>query len=155
MLNIECIASLLCLHPVHREALTERSSDFNILMEDVSITDLSFGSEYSAAVEKKQIAQQNAQRAALRVEQAKQEKQQKVVEAEAEATNVARIGMAVENNPGFLNLRKIDAAMEIANTISQSANRVFLDANSLLLDVNNTTIDESKLQGKAAKSSSW
>lgn len=137
-----------------REALIERSRDFHIMMEDVSITDLSFGAEYSAAVEKKQIAQQNAQRAALRVEQAKQEKQQKIVEAEAEAINIQRIGQAVENNPGFLNMRKIDAALQIAGTISQSSNRVFLDSNSLLLDVNNTTIDESKLKGSSSSSKS-
>ena len=86
-------------------------------MEDVSITDLTFGQEYQNAVEKKQIAAQNAQRAALRVEQAKQEKQQKIVEAEAEATNIKRVGEAVKNNPGFLNMRKIDAAMDIANMV--------------------------------------
>jgi prohibitin 2 len=64
---------------------------------------------------------------------------------------------AVAENPGFLNLRKIDAAREIANTIANSQNRVFLDANSLLLDVNSTTIDESKLMKakKAQAKSSW
>jgi prohibitin 2 len=134
-----------------REALIERAADFNILMEDVSITDLTFGQEYQNAVEKKQIAAQNAQRAALRVEQAKQEKQQKIVEAEAEATNVKRVGEAVKNNPGFLNMRKIDAAMDIANTMSQSQNRVFLDSTALMLDVNNTSVDASVL--KTSKSS--
>ena len=60
---------------------------------------------------------------------------------------------AVAENPGFLNLRKIDAAREIAATIANSQNRVFLDANSLLLDVNSTTIDESKLLKKKAQAS--
>ncbi len=41
---------------------------------------------------------------------------------------------AIAQNPGFLELRRIDAAREIANTLSQSTNRVFLDSNQLLLE---------------------
>lgn len=68
-----------------RKELTERARDFNIVLDDVSITELSFGKEYTAAVESKQVAQQEAQRAAFFVEKAKQEKQQKIVQAEGEA----------------------------------------------------------------------
>lgn len=38
-----------------REQLLERAKDFNIILDDVSITDLSFGREYTAAVEAKQV----------------------------------------------------------------------------------------------------
>lgn len=68
-----------------RRELTERAKDFNIILDDVSITELSFGKEYTAAVEAKQVAQQEAQRAAFIVERAKQERQQKIVQAEGEA----------------------------------------------------------------------
>lgn len=63
----------------------ERARDFNIILDDVSLTELSFGKEYTAAVEAKQVAQQEAQRAVFFVERAKQEKQQKIVQAEGEA----------------------------------------------------------------------
>lgn len=63
----------------------ERARDFNIILDDVSLTELSFGKEYTAAVESKQVAQQEAQRAVFFVERAKQEKQQKIVQAEGEA----------------------------------------------------------------------
>ena len=43
------------------------------------------GKEYTAAVEAKQVAQQEAQRAQFIVEKAKQERQQRVVQAEGEA----------------------------------------------------------------------
>ena len=43
------------------------------------------GKEYTAAVEAKQVAQQEAQRAMFLVEKAKQERAQKVVQAEGEA----------------------------------------------------------------------
>ena len=71
--------------------LTDRALDFNIILDDVSITDLSFSKEYAAAVEAKQVAQQEAQRAQFIVEKAKQERQQKVVQAEGEAASAKLI----------------------------------------------------------------
>ena len=132
--------------------IQSRANDFGIIMDDVALVDLGFGSEYSAAVERKQIAQQNAQRAALFVEKARQQKAQKVVEAQAEQRSIQLIGNAVKDNPGFLQLRKIDAARDIAATISQSQNRVFLDAGSLMLDMSgdNLTIQGTKGTGAGA-----
>lgn len=40
-----------------RRVLTERARYFNIVLDDVSITSLTFGKEYTAAVEAKQVAQ--------------------------------------------------------------------------------------------------
>lgn len=40
-----------------RKTLEERAADFMIILDDVSITDLGFGSEFSKAIEEKQIAQ--------------------------------------------------------------------------------------------------
>ena len=58
----------------------DRARDFNIILDDVALTELSFGKDYSAAVESKQVAQQEAQRAVFVVERALQEKQQKIVQ---------------------------------------------------------------------------
>lgn len=134
-----------------RENLTERAEDFWLVLEDVAITDLSFGAEYSRAVEAKQVAQQEAQRAAMLVERAKQERQQKIVEAEGEAKSASLIGEAIAQNPGFLELRRIDAAREIASTLSNSANRVYLDANQLLLNVDEFEFSESALKAASPK----
>ena len=38
-----------------RRELVERAKDFDIILDDVSITDLSFGKDYTAAVEAKQV----------------------------------------------------------------------------------------------------
>lgn len=134
-----------------RENLLERAMEFWIVLEDVSITDLSFGSEYSRAVEAKQVAQQEAQRAALLVESAKQSRQQKIVEAEGEAKSAALIGEAIRQNPGFLQLRRIDAAREIANTVANSTNRVYLDADQLLLNVDSFSYDQEALKPAGKK----
>uniref|UniRef100_A0A2R8MDF9 Prohibitin n=1 Tax=Callithrix jacchus TaxID=9483 RepID=A0A2R8MDF9_CALJA len=68
-----------------RRELTERAKDFSLILDDVAITELSFSREYTAAVEAKQVAQQEAQRAQFLVEKAKQEQRQKIVQAEGEA----------------------------------------------------------------------
>jgi prohibitin 2 len=39
-----------------RKQLTDRARDFNIILDDVAITELSFGREYAAAVESKQAS---------------------------------------------------------------------------------------------------
>ena len=74
------------------DQLRERAQEFWLVLDDVSITDLSFGSEFTAAIEAKQVAQQNAQRAALTVEKARQEKNQKIVEAQGEARSIELVG---------------------------------------------------------------
>jgi len=38
-----------------RKELTDRARDFNIILDDVAITELTFGKEYAAAVEAKQV----------------------------------------------------------------------------------------------------
>jgi len=126
-----------------RNELVQRAKDFNIILDDVSITELSFSPQYSAAVEAKQVAQQEAQRAVFLVEKAKQERQQKIVQAEGEAESARLIGMAIGNNPGYLKLRKLKAAQNIAKTIANSNNKAFLNASSLMLDITELKFDES------------
>jgi prohibitin 2 len=124
-----------------RRELTQRAKDFHIILDDVSITELSFGKEYTSAVEAKQVAQQDAQRAQFIVEKAIQEKQQKVVQAEGEAEAARLIGEAMSTNPGYLKLRKIRAAQNIARTIAQSQNRLYLSTNSLMMNIGEESFD--------------
>lgn len=144
-----------------RTDLTDRSRDFDLVIEDVSITDLQFGRQYAGAVEQKQVAQQMAQRAEIEVDKAMQEKRQKIAEAEGETKSAALIGAAIAKSPAYLNLEKIKAAREIANTVASSQNRVYLNAGSLLLDVNQHKVNASDLNGEsepnkaASKSSMW
>ncbi|XP_011043604.1 PREDICTED: prohibitin-6, mitochondrial isoform X2 [Populus euphratica] len=118
-----------------RKVLTARASNFHIALDDVSITSLTFGKEFTAAIEAKQVAAQDAERAKFIVEKAEQDKKSAVIRAEGEATSAQLIGQAIANNPAFITLRKIEAAREIAHTISNSANKVFLDSSDLLLNL--------------------
>ncbi|SCU88891.1 LAME_0E01508g1_1 [Lachancea meyersii CBS 8951] len=121
-----------------RENLVRRASKFNVLLDDVSITFMTFSPEFTNAVEAKQIAQQDAQRAAFVVDKARQEKQGMVVKAQGEAKSAELIGEAIKKSKDYVELKRLDTAREIATILSNSPNRVILDNESLLL---NTTAD--------------
>lgn len=118
-----------------KENLIERAKQFHIIIDDVSITDLTFGAEYTAAIEAKQIAQQEAERAKFLVKQALQDKKSTIIKAEGEATSASMIGEAMRKNPGYIELRQLDAAKTISETVASSQNKVYLDSNSLLLNI--------------------
>ena len=54
--------------------------------------------------------------------------------AEGEAESAILIGQSLSKNKGFLELRRLEAAREIATILSQSQNKVMLDSQSLLLN---------------------
>eukprot|EP00796_Vickermania_ingenoplastis_P004184 gene4183-3022_t len=115
--------------------LAERAKRFNIEITDVSITQMSFGKEYTSAVEAKQVAQQMAERAKFKVEQAEQERQAAVLLAQGEAEAAKVIGNAVKKNPSFVQLRAMEAARTIAEKIAEAgAGQYVLDSSTLLLN---------------------
>lgn len=124
-----------------RKILTERATNFNIALDDVSITTLSFGKEFTHAIEAKQVAAQEAERAKFIVEKAEQDKKSAIIRAQGEATSAHLIGQAIASNPAFLALRRIEAAREVAQTISNSANKVFLNSDELLLNLQDLPLD--------------
>ncbi|PVF96212.1 putative PHB2-prohibitin [Serendipita vermifera] len=127
-----------------RDNLTKRALRFNLVLDDVSITHVAFSPEFTSAVEAKQIAQQTALRAAFLVDQAIQEKQSIIVRAQGEARSAELIGDAVRKNKGFLQLRKLEAARDIASILSNSGNKVMLDSDTLLLNVTDDSTEAKK-----------
>jgi prohibitin 1 len=67
-----------------RVALEKRAGEFNIILEDVSITHLMFSKEFTTAIESKQVAQQDAERSKFVVAKAEQEKLAAIILAEGE-----------------------------------------------------------------------
>ncbi len=118
-----------------REILKERLTEFHIVLDDVSITDLHFGPEFTKAIEEKQIAQQQAERAKFQVEQAIQDKRSTIIKAVGEAKAARLLGEAMTSSPAFLDLRRVEAAREIATIMGKSRNRIFLEADTLLLNL--------------------
>ncbi|KAG0682665.1 Prohibitin-2, subunit of the prohibitin complex (Phb1p-Phb2p) [Pichia californica] len=117
-----------------RENLVRRAAYFNIMLDDVSLTAMTFSPEFSTAVEAKQISQQDAQRATFVVDKAIQEKQYMVVKAQGEARSAELIGDAIKKSKDYVELKRLETAKEIAEILSKSPNRVFLDNEALLLN---------------------
>src|ERR1700733_7681831 len=110
-----------------RTDLLRRAQEFNIALEDVSITHMTFGREFTRAVEQKQIAQQDAERARFIVEKAEQERQANVIRAEGEAESADTIRKAVARaGDGLFMLRRIEASREIAQTLANNPNVTYL-----------------------------
>lgn len=127
-----------------RQELSRRANEFNIRLEDVLITHMTFGKEFTKAVEQKQIAQQDAERAKFLVDRAEQERKASVIRAEGEAEAAETVSKALAKaGDGLLMIRRLDASREIALTLASSPNVSYLPSgkagedskNSLLLNV--------------------
>jgi prohibitin 2 len=116
-----------------KRRLSERARHFHMNVEDSAITHLAFGSEYTKAVEAKQVAQQEAERAKYVVDRATQEKKSVIIRAEGEAQSAVLLAH-LKDNPMYLKLREIEAATHIAHTISAAKNTVYVNADMLLLN---------------------
>lgn len=121
-----------------RESLIRRAKDFNIVLDDVAITHLSYGAEFSKAVEQKQVAQQEAERSKFVVMKAEQERRAAVIRAEGESESAKLISDATAAaGNGIIELRKIEAAKENALSMARNGNVVYLPSNNnMLLGVN-------------------
>jgi len=123
-----------------RESLMQRATEFNILLDDVAITHLSFGTEFTKAVESKQVAQQDAERARFVVMKADQERKAAVIRAEGESESARLISEATKSaGPGMIELRRIEAAKDIADKMAKGRNIAYLPSGgNMLLGLNNT-----------------
>jgi len=117
-----------------RENLEKRAETFHLQLDDVAITHLTFGTEFAKAIEFKQVAQQDAERSKFIVQKAEQEKRARVIEAEGEAEAAMLISASIKaNGSGLIEVRRIDAAKEIAGTLARSRNVAYLPTTGNML----------------------
>jgi len=125
-----------------RETLTRRAETFNLILDDVSITHLVFGKEFTSAIEQKQVAQQEAERQTYIVAKAEQEKRAAIIRAEGEAQAATIISKALEESgSGLIEVRRIDAARDVAETLARSRGITYLPGgqsggSNMLLGIN-------------------
>lgn len=126
-----------------RDALIERAAKYDLILDDVAITHLTFGREFSKAIENKQVAQQEAETQAYVVMKSDQERKAAVIRAEGEAEAAELISKAMtQAGNGLIEVRRIDTAKEVAQLLSRSQNITFLpgggkngDGSNILLNV--------------------
>ncbi|CAB1117536.1 unnamed protein product [Ectocarpus sp. 8 AP-2014] len=123
-----------------RDELTHRAKQFHLIMDDVSITHLTFGHEFTKAIENKQVAQQEAERQVYVVALSDQERLAAIIRAEGEAEAAELISAALkESGIGLIEVRRIDTAKEIALTLATSRNITYLPTgggSNMLLGLN-------------------
>ncbi|XP_037960247.1 protein l(2)37Cc [Teleopsis dalmanni] len=107
--------------------LTERAKQFGFILDDISITHLTFGREFTQAVEMKQVAQQEAEKARFVVEKAEQQKLASIISAEGDAAAADLLAKAFgAAGDGLVELRRIEAAEDIAYQLSRSRGVAYL-----------------------------
>lgn len=123
-----------------RKALIERADKYNLILDDVSITHLTFGREFAKAIEHKQVAQQEAETQAYMVARSDQERKAAVIRAEGEAEAAILISKAMASaGNGLIEVRRIDTAKEVAHIVANSRNITYLPSSkggsNMLLNV--------------------
>ncbi|XP_060067001.1 prohibitin 1-like [Ylistrum balloti] len=110
-----------------REELTDRAQQFGVVLDDISLTHLTFGREFTQAVEQKQVAQQDAERSRYLVEKAEMNREAAVIQAQGDSEGAELLAKAFKSSgEGLIELRKLEAAEEIAYQMSQSRNVTYL-----------------------------
>eukprot|EP00980_Cylindrotheca_fusiformis_P011009 scaffold2526_cov131-Cylindrotheca_fusiformis.AAC.25 len=110
-----------------KEEIVKRAKAFHLEFDDVAITHLTFGREFMSAIESKQVASQEAERQQWVVKRAEQERIAVVTRAEGEAEAATIITKAMERTGNaIVEVRRIDAAKEIAGKLAGSRNVVYL-----------------------------
>eukprot|EP00560_Eucampia_antarctica_P006972 CAMPEP_0197829040 /NCGR_PEP_ID=MMETSP1437-20131217/5512_1 /TAXON_ID=49252 ORGANISM="Eucampia antarctica, Strain CCMP1452" /NCGR_SAMPLE_ID=MMETSP1437 /ASSEMBLY_ACC=CAM_ASM_001096 /LENGTH=284 /DNA_ID=CAMNT_0043430511 /DNA_START=21 /DNA_END=875 /DNA_ORIENTATION=- len=110
-----------------KEDLIKRGEHFHLTLDDVAITHLTFGHEFMRAIESKQVASQEAERQQWVVKRAEQERMAVVTRAEGEAEAASIITTAMETTGNaIIEVRRIDAAKEIAAKLANSRNITYL-----------------------------
>lgn len=119
-----------------KEGLTERAADFGIQLDDVAITQLSYSGDFSRAVEAKQVAQQQAERSKFIVMRTEQEKRAAIIRAGGESEAAKLISDAIEEaGSGLVDIRRIEAAQEIALTLTSGNNVTYLPSGNMLYGI--------------------
>ncbi len=125
------------------QTLITRAQQFNLILDDVSITHLTFSREFARAIENKQVMQQEAETQAYLVAKADQEAKAAIIRAEGEAEAAGLISKAMQSaGNGLIEVRRIDTAREVAQTLSKSRNVTYLPntsngGGSLMLKIGN------------------
>lgn len=108
-----------------KEALIIRARKFNIILDDVSITHLTFGKEFAKAIENKQVAQQEAETQVYVVAKADQERNAAIIRAEGEAEAAELISKAMTAaGTGLIEVRRIDTAKDVAAILAKGRGNV-------------------------------
>lgn len=97
-----------------KEDLVARLEQFNLIVDDFSIINFDFSSEFNAAIEAKQVAEQKALQAQNDLKRVELEAQQAIEKSKAEAESTRLQAQALSQSSSVIELRKVEAMLEFA-----------------------------------------
>jgi len=114
--------------------LGQRAQRFNIVFDDVAIVHLKFSDQYGRAVEARQVAAVDAERAKYVVEKTVQETAVLVKKAEGESEAARIITDALQKHgDSLIQMHKIDTAKVMASELAKSRNATYLPSEGNVL----------------------
>lgn len=93
-----------------KEVLAAKLSLYNMILDDINITEFKFSEEFDRAIEQKQIAEQQALKSKLDLERIKIEKEQEITRAQAQAEALRLQKQEVTQE--LIALRQIEAQLK-------------------------------------------
>lgn len=93
-----------------KETLTTKLALYNMVLDEINITEFKFSEEFDRAIEQKQIAEQQALKAKLDLERVKIEKDQEITRAQAQAEALRLQKQEVTTE--LIQLREIEAQLK-------------------------------------------
>ncbi|WP_047153144.1 prohibitin family protein [Aneurinibacillus tyrosinisolvens] len=93
-----------------KELLTKKLGTYDMMLDEINITEFKFSDEYNKAIEQKQIAEQQALKSKLDLERIKIEKEQTITQAQATAESLRL--QKLEVTPELVKLREIEAQIK-------------------------------------------
>ena len=97
-----------------RTVLLERLDGFSLIVDDFSIVNFDFSTEFNNAIEAKQVAVQQALQAENDLDRIKLEAQQQIEQAKAQAESTRLQADALKESSEVIELRKAEAMLEMA-----------------------------------------
>ncbi len=99
------------------EKLRKRFEENFVILDEVLLRDVRFTPDFEKAIERKQIAQQEAQRMKYVLEKEEMEKKRKIIEAQGEAEALRLKGKALAENPQLIQYEYIKKIAPTVQTI--------------------------------------
>lgn len=107
-----------------REILTPKFTSAYLQLDEVLLRDVQFSAQFQQAIEEKQVAQQEVQRMVFVLEQAKLERERRIVEAQGEAGAIRLRARALARNPQLVQYEYVKGLPDDVKTVIAGANTI-------------------------------
>jgi len=106
------------------ELLMPKFAEAHLILDEVLLRDVKFSDEFQLTIEQKQVAQQDAKRMVFVLEQAKLEKERKIVEARGESEAISLRAKALARNPALVQYEYVKNLPTNVRTVVADTNTI-------------------------------